>query len=290
MVDLSSARKFWSPTLLAWWILHLSLAVPAEVPPTLLLGASVGPVSVPFQDGEKVRYEVNWRPLPFMPAMKAGEINFQIRREKFEGTPAYRITAQARSRGFLASMGLKIEDDFESIVDARDFRSLRFIHRKRHSKRKRDLEMRVNYEAGYAVVREIDLTDSPGQTIRDQKIETLPGPISDVVSVFYAGRLRELLPQQTYLIHLHDNARIKQVQVRVEAVERVRSGLDSHDSVRLRIEDGIFRGGGHFLIWYSRGDLRLPVRFEASAKLGRVFGRLILIETPRFSRTRIRIS
>ena len=275
MVDLSSARRFWSPTLLAWWILHLSLAAPAEVPPTLLLGASIRPASVPFQDGEKVRYEVNWRPLPFMPAMKAGEIDFQIRREEFEGTPAYRITAQARSRGFLASMGLKIEDDFESIVDARDFRSLRFIHRKRHSKRKRDLEMRVNYEAGHAVVREIDLADSPGRTIRDQKIETLPGPISDVVSVFYAGRLRKLPQGKTYLIHLHDNARIKQVQVRVEAVERVRSGLDSHDSVRLRIEDGIFRGAGHFLIWYSRDDLRLPLRFEASAKLGRVFGRLI---------------
>jgi hypothetical protein len=52
----------------------------------------------------------------------------------------------------------------------------------------------VNYEAGHAVVREIDLADSPGRTIRDQKIETLPGPISDVVSVFYAGRLRKLLP------------------------------------------------------------------------------------------------
>ena len=290
MASLSPARNFWSPALLGWWILHLSLGAPPEVPPTPLLEASLRPALVPFEDGEKLRYEVNWRPLPFMPAVKAGEVDFQIRREKFEGTPVYRITAQARSRGLLASLGMEIEDDFESIVDARDFRSLRFIHRKRHSNRKRYLEMRMNYEAGYAVVREIDLADSPARTISDQRIEAIPGAVSDVVSVFYAGRLRELLPEHAYLIHLHDNGRIKQVPVRVEAIERVRSGLDSHDSVRLRTEDGIFRGGGHFLIWYSRDDFRLPVRFEASAKLGRVFGQLILIETPRFSKARVRVS
>ena len=290
MVDVSSARKFWCQTLLASWILHLSLGALAEAPATPLLAASLQPALIPFQDGEKVRYEVHWRPLPLTPAVKAGEIDFQIRREEFEGNPAFRITAQARSKGFLASLGLKIEDDFESIVDARDFRTLRFIHRKRHSHRKRDLEMNVNYEAGYAVVREIDLADSPPRTIRDTRIEAVPGAVSDFVSVFYAGRLRKFLPEQTYLIHLHDNSRIKQVQVRVEATERVRSGLDSHDSVRLRSEDGIFKGGGHFMIWYSRDDLRLPVRFEASAKLGRVFGRLILIESPRFSKARVRIS
>ncbi len=275
---------------MGWWILYLSLGAPAEVPQIPLLEASLRPAMVPFQDGEKVRYEVHWKPLPFIPAVKAGEVNLQIRREKFEGAPAFRITAQARSRGFLASLGMKIEDDFESIVDARDFRSLQFIHRKRRGKKKRDLEMRINYQAGHAVVREIDLADSSARTIRDQRIEAIPGAVSDVVSVFYAGRLRELLPEQAYLIHLHDNGRIKRVRVRVEAIERVRSGLDSHDSVRLRTEDGIFREGGHFLIWYSRDDLRLPVRFEASAKLGRVFGQLVLIDTLRFSKSRVRIS
>lgn len=290
MVVLSSAWKFWSPAFLGWCVLHLSLGTPGEGPPTPLLEASLRPVIVPFQDGEKVRYEVHWRPLPFLPAVKAGEIDFQIRRENFEGIPAFRITAQARSRGFLASLGMKIKDDFESIVDARNFRSLQFIHRKRHSKKKRDLEMRIDYQAGHAVVREIDLADSPPRTIRDHRIAAIPGAVSDIVSVFYAGRLRELLPGQEYLIHLHDNGRIKQVRVRVEAIEQVRSGLDAHDSVRLRSEDGIFRGGGHFLIWYSRDDLRVPVRFEASAKLGRVFGRLVLIETPRFSKVRVRIS
>ena len=252
--------------------------------------ASLRPAMIPFEDGEKVRYEVHWKPLPFIPAVKAGEINLQIRRERFEGVPAFRITAQARSKGLLASLGMKIEDDLESIVDARDFRSLLFIHRKRRNQRKRDLEVRINYQAGHGVVREIDLAHNPVRTIRDQRIETIPGAVSDILSVFYAGRLRELLPEQAYLIHLHDNGRIKQVRVRVEATELVRSGLDSHDSVRLRSEDGIFRGGGHFLIWYSRDDLRVPVRFEASVKLGRVFGRLVLIETPRFSKVRVRIS
>ena len=187
-------------------------------------------------------------------------------------------------------MGVKIEDDFESIVDARDFRSLQFIHHQRRSKKKQDVEMRMNYQEGYGVVREMDLSASPPRTVRNQRIEAIPGAVTDGVAVFYAGRLRELLGQQAYLVHLYDNGRIKQVRVRVEAMERVRSGLDSHDSVRLRTDDGIFREGGYFLIWYSRDDLRLPVRFEASAKLGRVFGQLVLIHAPRFSKTRIRVA
>ena len=187
-------------------------------------------------------------------------------------------------------MGLEIEDEFESIVDARDFRSLRFIHRKRSSTRKKDLEFIVDYQADEARVREIDLAEDRERTVHSQKIEELPGGISDILSVFYAGRLRELRPPQKYLIHLYDNGRIKQVQVQVEALETAHSGLDSHDSVRLRTKDGIFRGAGYFLIWYSRDALRLPVRFEASAKLGTVFGRLVLIETPHFSKVRVRVS
>ncbi len=295
MVHVNGFQKFWCWCALGALVLHSAAFVSPAIPALPLIDSTV-PASFPFQDGEQVRFEVSWRPLPISPSLKAGEIDFRIRKQEYLGTPAYRITAQARSGGVLAFMGWEIEDEFESIVDARDFRSLKFIHRKRHrrrsteEKKKRDLELIVDYQAGQAQVREIDLANSQACTVRSQKIEDLPGAISDVLSVFYAGRLRELRPTQKYLIYLHDNGRIKHVKVEVEALETIRSGLDSHDCVRLRTEDGIFRGGGHFRIWYSRDALRLPVRFEASAKLGTVFGKLIFVQTPRFSKTRIRIS
>ena len=290
MTRSSCARRVCSLTILACLLVCLGLGTSRQETTIPLLDGSSRGAAAPFQDGERVRYEVNWRALPFMPAIKAGEVDFEVRRDELEGLPVYRITARARSMGFLASLGLKIEDDFESTVDARTLRTLRFVHRKRHNKKKRDLELKVDYEAGHADLREVERIDDPARTIRQEKIKPIPPDLSDVVSVFYAGRVRELEPGRAYSIHLHDNGQIKPVRVHVEARESVRSGLDVHDSVRVRTEEGIFKGAGHFLIWYSRDELRLPVRFEASAKLGRVFGQLIHVESPRFSKTRIRVS
>lgn len=282
MVYITQFRQFWSWCVIAGWVFQLATSVFSQALTTPLIDLSA-PVSIPFEDGERVRYEVNWRPLHFLPSVRAGQIDVWIRKQEYLGTPAYRITAQARSDTYLAAMGWEIEDELESIVDARDFRSLRFVHRKRSSTRKKDLEFIVDYQANEAQVRENDLAEDRGQTVLSKKIEELPGEISDILSVFYAGRLRELRPPQKYLIYLFDNGQIKQVKVQVEALETTHSSFDSHDSVRLRTENGIFRGAGHFLIWYSRDALRLPVRFEAFAKLGTVSGQLVLIETPRCS-------
>ena len=66
--------------------------------------------SVPFKEGEKLRYEVNWKPLFLTPAFKAGELTFSIRQSQYKKHPTYTISAQAFSDGLLSSIaGLKHE-------------------------------------------------------------------------------------------------------------------------------------------------------------------------------------
>ncbi|MFB3142869.1 MAG: DUF3108 domain-containing protein, partial [Acidobacteriota bacterium] len=59
--------------------------------------------SVPFQEGEKLRYEVNWKPLFFTPAFRAGELTFSIQQSEYKERPTYTISASAFSEGLLSS-------------------------------------------------------------------------------------------------------------------------------------------------------------------------------------------
>ncbi len=43
--------------------------------------------SVPFQEGEKLRYEVNWKPLFLTPAFRAGELIFSIHQSEYKKRP-----------------------------------------------------------------------------------------------------------------------------------------------------------------------------------------------------------
>ena len=112
MVYVSWFPKCWSWCIVGAWVFQLTTSVFPEAPTTPLIDPSA-PISIPFEDGERIRYEVNWRPLPFLPSVRAGQVDFCIRKQEYLGTPAYRITAQARSDTSLAAMGLEIEDEFE---------------------------------------------------------------------------------------------------------------------------------------------------------------------------------
>ena len=103
------------------------------------------------------------------------------------------------------------------------------------------------------------------------------------------ARLHSLEPGQQYQVHLSEWGQPKQVRVHVQSREKVHTKIDDFDSVRVSTVGGIFRNGGDFRIWYSTGPLRFPVQFEADVKFGKVYGKVIGLETPRESRSVIRI-
>jgi len=52
---------------------------------------------------------------------------------------------------------------------------------------------------------------------------------------------------------------------------------------------GLFRNGGDLRVWYSTDPLRFPVKFEADVKFGKVYGKVIGLDTPTETRNVIRI-
>ena len=246
--------------------------------------------SVPFREGERLRYEINWQPLFLMPAFKVGELALSIRASQFKDRPVYTISAAASSDGLLSSMvGLEIRDHIESTIDHETFQSYRILRQTRRNERKRDLEVLFDYQKDVIFLRELNTEVEPPLEIRNEEIQGIPGPVADILSIFYVTRLRPLRPGDSYLIHLNDRGKIKPVTILVQKRERITTDIGSFDSVKITTVGGLFSNGGDFQIWYSTDRQRLPVKFEADVKFGKIYGKVIGLETPQMTKSVIQI-
>jgi len=247
-------------------------------------------LSAPFQEGERLRYEINWQPLFLMPAFKVGELTLSIKDSHFQERPVYALSADAFSAGLLSSVaGLEVRDHIESDIDHETFQSYRILRQTRRNERKRDMEVLFDYQKDSIFLHELNTEIEPPLEIRDEETQGIPGPVADILSVFYVARLRSLHPGDSYLIHLNDKGKVKPVTIQVQAREKVTTDIGSFDSVKISTVGGLFSNGGDFQIWYSTDKLRFPVQFEAEAKIGKVYGKLIGLETPQMTKSVIRI-
>ncbi len=259
-----------------------------KVTPLLVKGQTY---TAPFQAGERLRYEVNWKPLFMLPAFKAGEISFEIGESQYQGRPAFNISMDAISAGRLIEVAnLEVRNRFESIIDRKSFQSYRILKKTRQSKRKRDTLTVFDYLKNSTWLRELDASTDPPKQLRNQTIPGIPGPLTDVVSVFYAIRVHRLESGREYTLNLSDNGRAREMRVQVQEREKVETGIGKFDAFKLEAQGGIFSGGRSLRIWYSKDRLRMPVKFEADVKFGTVFGELVQLETGSMGRGLIRVN
>ncbi len=248
---------------------------------------------MPFPSGERLRYDIYWEPPQilqwFIGDVAAGEILIQVQESEDQGRETLTIQAKATTKGFVRRRFLEVDDQFESIIDRTNFRSYRFKKVIREGKKSRkDILVQFDYGQQEVTVEKVDLRKNPPQ--RESKVfQGVSGPVSDVLSVFYVARLRQLSPGQRYRIRLADEKRPEEVVVEVLRREKVKTRLDEFESVRISTVGGFFNQGGNFLIWYSTNGQRFPVRFQANAKIGKVYGELVGIDSGRTSRGVIKL-
>jgi hypothetical protein len=249
-----------------------------------------GLLNAPFQAGEQLSYEVNWKPVFGIPALKAGEISMDVQRSKLEGVATYKISASACSDGTLTRVaGFEVRNYFESHIDSKNYRSYRIFQKIRQGRRKRDLLLTFDYEGNRTLVQETDQSKSPPRTLRDLAIKGIPAPAADVLSVFYIARLKKARPGDRFQLYLNEKGTFKKVFVEAELTERVSTQVGTFPAVKLTTRGGIFKDGGEFRIWYSIDKQRIPVKFEADVKIGKVYGSLIRVKTPQETRSVIRV-
>ena len=268
--------------------INIGAAKPEESVTNLL--DKLSGLSVPFQKNEQLVYEVNWQPLFLLPTFKVGELSLSVIESEYLDQDTFTISARARSEGILASIAnLKVRDTFKSIIDRYNFRSYWMLRKIRRNRRNQDIEAHFNYKDKTASIRETTLEASPAEKDPKEKITNIQGPIADILSIFYAARLREMHAGEQYMINFFNGRKLENVHMRVQKGQIVRTAIGPFHTIKISTVGGLFQGGGDFGVWYSRDTLRVPVQFQADAKVGKVYGQIIRIETPHLRRSVIHV-
>jgi len=267
------------------WLLVALLRVTSGVSTQTPLLKEGEKYSAPFGQNERLVYEVNWKPLFLLPAFKAGELDFRTYETVYHDRPVFKVAAEARSNGRLASVaGLDVKDYFESIFDRQTFRSYRFVKRIREGKRQRDFQLLFDYPQDRLFLTEHDVAVKPPKELKNRTITEIKEPLVDVVSVFYVGRLRAFETGQQFFIHLVDEGEAKKIDFHIAKRETVHTPIGSFRAIRINTNGRIFNSGGNLRVWYSTDPLRVPVKFEADVAFGKVYGTLVAMDTGSASR------
>lgn len=233
-----------------------------------------------FPSGETLVYEVRWDPplwMFFLPTISAGEMTFKFQGQaNHNGRPAYKMTAQVISSGFLPKLtGISVQDSFESIVDAQEFCSFQLIKRIREGKRQRDILLSFDGEKGKGRYVVHDVSKKPSAELKNEEMKNLPKCIQDILSAIYFSRLRELKLGEKYPLAIGDDGRVKNVEIRVTNVETVQAVAGKFQALKVEtvsVFGGLFKTGGTLIIWVTGDERKIPVKFEAKVKLGKVYG------------------
>jgi hypothetical protein len=211
-----------------------------------------------YAKGETLDFTVTW--------MKVAGGTARMTIAPFEGEK-YRITSVARSGGGLARF-FKVRDEIETIVDQKDFSTLRYT--KRLDERGDKMEEVTTIEDGVASRKRKKIRKIP-----------VPRPILDPISVIYYFRTLELAPGKSYELTLVSDGKLYTVHARVIRRETVVTPAGTFNALLVEPQmasSGVLREEQLF-IWYTDDERHLPVRIRTEVKFGSVTATLNKVST-----------
>ncbi|MCH2695094.1 MAG: DUF3108 domain-containing protein [Acidobacteriia bacterium] len=243
--------------------------------------------------GETLVYEVRWNPpfwMFFLPTISAGEMMLKFHNSiDYKGEKAFRITAEAVSSGFLPKLtGFTVKNYYESLVNTERFCSTRFTEIAREEKttrpgrrkRYRNKILTIDYKKRVGNYLTYDATQNPPKELKNKNFEEFPVCVQDFLSAVYQTRLKEIKVGDTYLINISNNGIIKKVKIRAMKKETVIALAGTYSTIKIKSSSvrGLFKGGGSLVVWITDDNRKMPVKYEAKAWLGKVFGTIMKIE------------
>jgi hypothetical protein len=252
------------------------------------VGESLADPAIVFPPGESLTYEVKWDPpvwMFFLPTMSAGQMTLQCQKHfQFQDQSAFLFSANAFSSGFLPKLtGLTVNDYFESIVEAKNFCSMRMYKKTQEGKRLFEMTQTFNpgQTTGYLLIK--DDSKSPPRTTRDEEVNDLPPCVQDLVSIVYHARLHPLRVGEKYPMVICESGKARKFNIFVRRKEMVNTSVGQVSALLIEGETlpgVLFKEGGRFSVWATDDERKIPLRYEINVKLGRVFGDLLKYPPP----------
>jgi Protein of unknown function (DUF3108) len=208
-----------------------------------------------FTVGEKLSYDVSWSDF-----ITAAELTLETKdRRSFDGVEGYHVSALAQTIGPVNAFVFKVNDTYESFINAATLQPFRAEKRSRHGKKRE--QSSVTFDQQNRTARTSD-----GQTIE------IPADTYDLVGLLYAIRLMDLTPGKSRTFNLLEDGKLYAITVTSEARERVTTRAGKYDAVRLstKMAGGRESNLYNLKLFVSNDARRLPVLITAEPKWGEV--------------------
>ena len=186
-----------------------------------------------------------------------------------------KVTAVADSMGTV-NLLYGIHDRFESYFDARTFCSQRVFKHTEEGSRRRETEVRFEYQRRKSVLTEKNL-----KTQEIKRLENdVPACLTDVVTGFYYVAAQQLAPGRIYTFPINDGGKTTEVRATVASREQVKVPAGEFNAVRVEAEpiSGPLKDKGKIWVWFSDDNVHVPVQMRAKLRWGTLVFKLQRIE------------
>jgi hypothetical protein len=189
------------------------------------------------------------------------------------GTNDYllKFTGDVSSKGIFSKLfNLRFRQQVESLVDPKSFSVQKTKRVDQQGKRARISES--VYRDGKVLWTERD-PNNPSRAPR-QASTTFASPVQDVLSAIYYLRTQPLAVGKTFELAVSDSGVVYHVPVKVVEQKRMKTALGRVETVRVDPEvfgvNRLLSGEGHFSIWLTNDNRRIPVSARIKLKYGTV--------------------
>ncbi len=227
----------------------------------------------PFKAGEKLTYDLRFSRPPI--SLSAGSITFenfgvvaQPKIEKLEFTPSdderfLHLKASLITKGLLLRIfGLSVNDRFETLVDAKDFKPRAVLRESDESKRHRLQTGLFDYEKQVANYRILDV-DKPQNPPRE-KTPKLEPDMQDLLSAFYLLRLQEAKEGAVFKFPLLYEGERREFEIVIYGREEIQIDLGKFKTIK--VEPKLFGEGrlssreGELFMWVTDDAQKTPIK------------------------------
>lgn len=215
---------------------------------------SSSPVN-PFVPGERLSYDVSWADF-----IVAAELTIETdQRRTFDGIEGFRVSAQAKTVGLVNGL-MKINDVYESFINAATLQPFRAEKRSRHGKKQTQSSVTLDQEKRTAQLdgaRPLELT----------------GETYDLAALIFAIRGMDLTIGKARTLNVIEDGKLYTIKLQPEAREKVTTPAGTYDTVKIatsrikgRENDKLY----NLRIHITTDPARLPVLITAEPSWGAV--------------------
>ena len=210
----------------------------------------------PFSAGERLSYDVSWADF-----IVAAELTIETdARRSFDGVDGYHVTAQARTVGLVSGLALKVNDVYDSFINAATLKPFRAEKRSRHGKKETQSSVTI------------DQDNRTAQLAGGRSLE-IPEDTYDLAGLLFAIRGMDLTVGKARTLTLLEDDKLYTIKVQPEAREKVTTRAGSYDTVKIatsmvkgRENDKLY----NLRIYVTNDARRMPVLITAEPSWGSV--------------------